>query len=60
MLTQRMDQWRNGELSDSEILGYLLEAQAEVQIAMRKAETIIAEQRMRRLGLSHEVPYPNS
>lgn len=48
-LTERMKQWREGMISDSEILGYLLEAHCEVYTAMHHAETIKAEQRLHRM-----------
>lgn len=44
-LTIRMQQWREGLLSDVEILGYLYNAQLEVLLTMEKAEVADAEKR---------------
>ena len=42
-LTHRMNQWRKGELSDSEMLRELIYAQYEVYNAIRNAETVKGE-----------------
>jgi hypothetical protein len=51
-LDQHMTQWQNGELSHGEILGYLLEAQVEIQRALIAEETHEADARMERIGLA--------
>lgn len=57
MLTTKMDQWRDGLLSDSEIIGWLLSDLAnaysdlaDVQNAMAKREIVTADARMDKLG----------
>lgn len=45
----RMDQWRNGLISDSEIMTYLLSDLIEVKIAIQERETTIADQRIAKL-----------
>ncbi len=45
-LEERMQMWRDGLLHGSEILCYLLEAQAEIVKAMRDAETFAVEKRL--------------
>jgi hypothetical protein len=49
-LTERLHQWREGMLTNSEMLGYLLEAQAEVIAQLRKSEDWVTEQRSSRCG----------
>lgn len=54
----KMDQWRDGLLSDAEIIGWLLSdianahnAIGEVQDSMYKRETKIADERLAKLGV---------
>lgn len=48
-LTKRMSEWREGLLSDAEILIDLIAAKSEVVVAMHKRETIEAEDRIEKL-----------
>lgn len=50
-LTECMRQWRTGCLSDSEIIGYLLQALDEVRTVIRGDEDNEAARRMQRLGI---------
>ncbi len=45
-LEEKMQQWRDGLLSDGEILGFLHNAQFEVLESMNKKETALAEQNL--------------
>lgn len=44
-LDEKMRLWREGCLSDSEIIAWLLSAMGEVQMTMSANETAIAEKR---------------
>lgn len=57
-IEQRMEAWRNGELSNGEALTMLLQGQmtvldmiAEITLAMTDAEVKIADERMAGLGV---------
>jgi hypothetical protein len=56
-LTEQMQHWRDGAVSDSEILAALCEAQAEVIGAMRQNETRLADARAERMGLRAKFPF---
>lgn len=45
-ITQAVTAWREGLLSESEILTYLLDFQAEVILSLKAKETAIADQRI--------------
>jgi hypothetical protein len=47
---EKMRLWREGCLSDSEIMLWLIHAMAEVQMTMSANEEAIAEKRMASLG----------
>lgn len=50
-LDEKMRIWREGCLSDSEIMAWLITAMSEVQMNMAAGEEVEAEQRMKRLGV---------
>jgi len=48
-LTEHMKAWREGELSHSEMLGFLITALREVNGALRAEETHEADQGLKRM-----------
>jgi hypothetical protein len=50
-LDEKMRLWREGCLSDSEIMAWLITAMSEVQMSIQVGEEIKAEQRMKRIGM---------
>lgn len=56
-MNEQMRRWRNGEISDGEMMVCLSAAIAEVALSMQRAETIEAETRLRKASRDGQVPF---
>lgn len=51
----KMAQWREGLISDSEVMTYLISDMIEVKIMIQERETKVADARLAKLGVK---PHP--